>query len=211
MNNNGKLVSQYDKDYLEDMGLLKMDILSLKNLTIINDCIKQINETGKKFSIKDIDINDPKIYEMLNKDLVAGLFQLESSGMRNTLLKVKPTCFEDVAAIIALFRPGPMEMIDEFARRKNENVKVEYFDDSIKDVLSYTYGIIVYQEQVMQISSKIAGFSLGKADKLRKAMSKKDKSYLSELRSDFVKGGLSLGHGEKKLNDIFDMQQSVLY
>ena len=205
MNNNGKLVSQYDKDYLEDMGLLKMDILSLKNLTIINDCIKQINETGKKFSIKDIDINDPKIYEMLNKDLVAGLFQLESSGMRNTLLKVKPTCFEDVAAIIALFRPGPMDMIDEFARRKNNNVKVEYFDDSIKDVLSYTYGIIVYQEQVMQISSKIAGFSLGKADRLRKVMSKKDKSQLSELRKDFISGGLSLGHSEKKLNDIFDM------
>jgi DNA polymerase-3 subunit alpha len=205
MNNGGKLVSQYDKDYLEDMGLLKMDILSLKNLTIINDCIKQINESGTKFSIKDIDINDPKIYEMLNKDLVAGLFQLESSGMRNTLLKVKPSCFEDVAAIIALFRPGPMDMIDEFARRKNENVKVEYFDNSIKDVLSNTYGIIVYQEQVMQISSKIAGFSLGKADKLRKAMSKKDKSHLSELRLDFINGGLSLGHNEKKLNDIFDM------
>ena len=200
------LVVQYDMDYVEFFGLLKMDIFGLKNLTIIDECFKKIKDLhGEEISISSIDIEDHKIYDYIRKGNVSGIFQLESKGMINTIKKVKPTSFQDLSAILALYRPGPMDFIDSFAKRKNNEEKIEYIDNILKDILKETYGIIVYQEQIMQLVGKYALFSLADGDILRRAISKKNKDDISKLEKSFIKGAIKNNKEEKQAKEVFEL------
>ncbi|WP_443625735.1 DNA polymerase III subunit alpha, partial [Catenibacterium sp.] len=171
------IMSQYSKDYIEKTGLLKMDFLALKNLTMIDYIMKDIErKLGKTFSINTIPLNDARTYHLISRGDTTGVFQLESSGMRSLLKKMKPECFDDIVAAIALYRPGPMENIPLYLEgRKNKN-NITYLLKELEPILKSTYGIMIYQEQIMQIAQVIAGFSLGRADILRKAVSSKDES-----------------------------------
>jgi DNA polymerase-3 subunit alpha len=166
----GDVTSQYDMKGLEELGLLKMDFLGLRNLTVIDRTIKLIQEQGITIDIEDIQLDDPKVYKMFTKGLTVGIFQFESSGMREFLKKLKPTSIEDLIAMNALYRPGPMKNINEFISRKHGKKKTRYIHPYLKSILEETHGIIVYQEQVMEIANKIAGFSLAEADLMRRAM-----------------------------------------
>ena len=200
------LVVQYDMNYLEDLGLLKMDLLGIRNLTIIDDCLKEIKRVyDVNINLNTIDLDDPKIYKMIAEGKTSGLFQLESEGMKKTIKIVNPHNFDDLASIIALYRPGPRDFIEEFTLRKEGKIKVEYPDKSLEEVLKSTYGIIVYQEQILQVATLFAGFSLAKADILRRAMSKKEESKMIALKDEFIKGSISKGHSEKKANEVFDL------
>ena len=198
------LIVQYDMNYLENIGLLKMDLLGLRNLTIIDDCLKEIKRIyDVTVDLNSIDYNDPKIYKMIASGKTSGLFQLESEGMKKTIKIVNPTCFDDVASIIALYRPGPRDFIEEFTLRKNGNMKVVYPDKSLEEVLKPTYGIIVYQEQILQVATIFAGFSLAKADILRRAMSKKEEGKMLSLKEEFIKGSIAKGHSKEKAEEVF--------
>ena len=200
------LVVQYDMNYLEDLGLLKMDLLGLRNLTIIDDCLKEIKRVyDVNINLNTIDLNDPKIYKMIAEGKTSGLFQLESEGMKKTIKIVNPHNFDDLASIIALYRPGPRDFIEEFTLRKEGKIKVEYPDPCLEEVLKSTYGIIVYQEQILQVATLFAGFSLAKADILRRAMSKKEESKMIALKEEFIKGSINKGHSEKKANEVFEL------
>lgn len=196
--------TQYTMEHLEELGLIKMDLLGLRNLTIIDE-ITQTIKKHQDFDIYKIPLDDPKTFELISCANTLGVFQLESSGMKKLLRDLKPNCFEDVAATIALFRPGPMQNIPLFlANRKNAN-HVVYLHPDLKPILSETYGVIVYQEQIMQIAKVMANFSLGKADILRKAMSKKNKEELLKLRDDFIKGCIQKGYEEKLAEDLYEL------
>ncbi len=206
VDNDGDYVSQYDMNYLEDLGLLKMDILGLKNLTIIDECVRKIKEIYKiDIDINKIDINDPKLYEYINTGQVSGLFQLESEGMRKTIKQVHLDSFDDLASILALYRPGPRDFIDDFCKRKNEGAHVDYIDKSLHSILKPTYGIVVYQEQLIQIVQAFAGFSLARADIFRRAISKKDVTQMESLKKDFFVGSLKKGHSKEKTNEVFSL------
>ena len=173
------IVSQYEMHSIEDLGLLKVDLLGLKNLTIIENCINLIEKIrNEKIDIDKIPENDKKTYKLLQKAETISVFQLESEGMRKWLSKLQPSKFEDIVAMLALYRPGPMQFIPEYIARKRKRKKVEYVHPRLKTILEPTYGILVYQEQLMQIAQQIAGFSLSEADILRKAVGKKIKSLL---------------------------------
>ena len=198
------LIVQYDMNYLEDLGLLKMDLLGLRNLTIIDDCLKEIKRVYDiSLDLNNIDYEDPKIYKMIGEGKTSGLFQLESEGMRKTIKIVDPKCFDDVASIIALYRPGPRDFIEEFTLRKNGKIKVVYPDKCLEDILKSTYGIIVYQEQILQVATVFAGFSLAKADILRRAMSKKEESKMLALKEEFIQGSIKKGHSKDKAEEVF--------
>ena len=191
----GDITSQYDMKGLEDLGLLKLDFLGLRNLTVIDNAIKLIEENGKKIDIENIPLDDQDVYKLFTKGLTIGVFQFESSGMREFLKKLKPTAIEDLIAMNALYRPGPMNNIDDFIKRKHGKKQIQYFHPSMENILQETYGIIVYQEQVMQIANEIAGFSLAEADIMRRAMGKKIKKLMDELKIKFIEG-------PKKKNNI---------
>ena len=174
----GDITSQYDMKGLEDLGLLKLDFLGLRNLTVIDNTIKLIEENGKKIDIENIPFDDQEVYKLFTKGLTIGVFQFESSGMREFLKKLKPTVIEDLIAMNALYRPGPMNNIDDFIKRKHGKTKIHYLHPSMEDILKETYGIIVYQEQVMQIANEVADFSLAEADIMRRAMCKKIKKLM---------------------------------
>ena len=200
------LIVQYDMNYLEDLGLLKMDLLGLRNLTIIDDCLKEIKRVyDVNIDLNNIDYNDPKIYKMIASGKTSGLFQLESEGMKKTIKIVNPTCFDDVASIIALYRPGPRDFIEEFTLRKNGKIEVVYPDKCLEDVLKPTYGIIVYQEQILQVATLFAGLSLAKADILRRAMSKKEESKMLALKEEFIAGSINRGHSKEKAEEVFSL------
>ena len=185
----GIYLTQYSMEYLEELGLLKIDFLGLRNLTLLETILKSIQRTtGRKVNIKNIPIDDPGTYELISRGQTTGVFQLESEGMRNVLTKLKPTRFEDIVAVNALYRPGPMENIPLFINRKHGHEKVVYPHASLQPILENTYGVIVYQEQIMQIAAVMAGFSLGEADLLRRAVSKKQKDVLDRERSPFYYG-----------------------
>lgn len=205
--NNGKdLVIQYDMNYVESIGLLKMDLLGLRNLTIIDECIKEIKRIYNiNLDLTKIDLKDKKLYKLLVEGKTSGIFQFESEGMRKTLMSVKPDNFIDVCNVLSLYRPGPRDFIDDFSKRKNKLTKVEYLDDSLKDILSSTYGIIIYQEQILQVAQKYAGFSLAKADILRRAMSKKEKEKMIALKQDFILGAMKNNHSEASANQVFEL------
>ena len=199
----GDVTSQYDMKGLEELGLLKMDFLGLRNLTVIDKAVKLIKQKGEKVDIEKLPLDDAKVYEIFSKGFTIGVFQFESSGMREFLKKLKPTVIEDLIAMNALYRPGPMKNIDDFISRKNGQQKIVYPHPLMEPILKETYGIIVYQEQVMQIAHEIAGFTLAEADIMRRAMGKKIKSLMDELSIKFVEGAGNKDIPKKKAEDIF--------
>ena len=200
------LMSQYSKDFIEKVGLLKMDFLGLKNLTMIDYICKDIErESGEKLSLNHIPLDDQKTYQLISRADTFGVFQLESQGMRNLLLKMKPCCFDDIVAAIALFRPGPMENIPAYLKRRNHSEEVTYPLLELEPILKPTYGIMIYQEQLMQVAQKMAGFSLGKADILRKATSKKEAVLMQSMKEEFVNGCLKNGYSKEKAYEVFEL------
>ena len=197
-------VTQYDNSVVESAGLLKMDFLGLKTLTLIKDTIKLIKYRHDTIiDIDNIPLDDEKTYELFQRGDTVGIFQYESLGMQKYLRDLKPTVFEDLIAMNALYRPGPLEYIPSFVRRKNGEEKIQYDIPIMEDFLKGTYGITVYQEQVMQLSQKLANFSKGDADTLRKAMGKKIFSLLEKLKPNFINGGIDNGYDEEILEKIW--------
>lgn len=203
--NDGLLMTQYSKDYVESVGLLKIDFLGLRNLTILADALAEIQRaTGKKVAISQVPLDDPKTIALFAAGDTTGVFQFESAGIRNVLRRLHPQRFEDIALVNALYRPGPMENIDEVVKRKNHQQKIDYPDDSLIDLLEPTYGVIVYQEQVMLVAAKMAGFSLGQADILRRAMSKKKLKVMDKMKSLFMAGATKNGHSAEVAENVFN-------
>ena len=199
-------VVQYDMKHAEKIGLIKFDFLGLKTLTHIHHALKLVKENrGIEVHEKDIPMSDPKIYELLSRGDTAGVFQFEGEGITDATRKIKPTSFADITAITSLYRPGPMANIPEYTKRKHGELPVEYLLPDTKQVLEETYGIMVYQEQVMGIASLIAGYSLGEADMLRRAMGKKIKEEMDQHRERFMKGAIANGHNAEKSNELFDL------
>ncbi|MCK4466258.1 MAG: DNA polymerase III subunit alpha, partial [Bacteroidales bacterium] len=203
------LVTQYDGNYVEDVGMLKMDFLGLKTLSIIKDAITNIKDSkGIEIDINNIPLDDKKTYELYSRGETTGLFQFESSGMKKYLRELKPNRFEDLIAMNALYRPGPMEYIPSFIKRKHGSEKILYDLPVMKEYLEDTYGITVYQEQVMQLSQAMAGFSRGQADSLRKAMGKKQKKVMDDLMGKFIEGCKKNGYHENKIIKIWQDWQA---
>ncbi len=202
----GMYLSSFTMEYLEDLGLLKMDFLGLKNLTIISNIIEDIKTTYKeKIDFSKIPLDDKEALKIFEEANTCGIFQFESAGMRNFLRKLKPNTFEDIFAAIALFRPGPAINIDSYIARKHGKEKITYPDESLKPILENTYGIFIYQEQIMQLARIYAGYSLGEADILRRAMSKKKVELIKHEEEKFIKQSVELGHDEKQAKEIFDL------
>ncbi|QJD83977.1 DNA polymerase III subunit alpha [Cohnella herbarum] len=202
----GVPLTQYSMENLEAVGLLKMDFLGLRTLSIIERSLVSIREqTGLDLRWEEVSYEDEPTYELMGRGETTGIFQLESSGMRRVLKEMKPSSFEDIVSAVALYRPGPMEFIPQFIRAKHGLVEVEYPHPKLEPILSDTYGIIVYQEQIMQIASTMAGFTLGQSDLLRRAVSKKKREVLDEQRQHFVRGSLKLGYSEEEANSVYDM------
>ncbi len=204
------LTTQFEKEQVEEQGLVKMDILGLRNLTVIGDALKNIKQSrGLDIDIDNIPLDDQAVYEMLSAGDTDGVFQLESDGMRTYLRALKPERIEDIIAMVALYRPGPLEggMVNDFIKRKHGETKVEYPHPMLEPVLAETYGVMVYQEQIMQVASTMAGFTLGQADELRRAMGKKKPEVLAAKRKDFLAGALQKGVSEKTANDVFDLME----
>ena len=199
------ITSQYDMKGLEDLGLLKMDFLGLRNLTVIDKTIKLIEKKGKAVDLEKLEFNNNDVYKLFSKGHTIGVFQFESSGMREYLKKLKPSVIEDLIAMNALYRPGPMQNIDDFISRKHGRKKIVYPHPLMEPILKETYGIIVYQEQVMQIAHEIAGFTLAEADIMRRAMGKKIKALMEDLAIKFVKGAENKGIKNKKAEEIFSL------
>ncbi|MFN3455239.1 MAG: DNA polymerase III subunit alpha, partial [Pseudobdellovibrio sp.] len=202
----GENVVQYDMKHAEKIGLIKFDFLGLKTLTHIHHALRLVKENrGVEVLEKNIPIQDHKIYELLSRGDTAGVFQFEGEGITDATRKIKPTSFADITAITSLYRPGPMANIPEFTKRKHGEAPVEYLLPETKQVLEETYGIMVYQEQVMGIASLIAGYSLGEADMLRRAMGKKIKEEMDKHRERFMKGAIERGHDKQKSEELFDL------
>ncbi|MEZ5082672.1 MAG: DNA polymerase III subunit alpha [Bacteroidales bacterium] len=202
------MVTQYEGKLVESVGMLKMDFLGLKTLSIINDAIKNIKlQHGIKIDIENIPWDDAKTFELYQRGDTIGTFQFESEGMRNYLKELKPTDIEDLIAMNALYRPGPMEFIPTFINRKHKREKVEYPHPLLEEILSPTFGIMVYQEQIMQTAQILGGFTLGKADILRRAMGKKNMKIMAEMIPEFVEGAGTLGIDKKKAEEVFAIMQ----
>ena len=199
-------LTQYSMEHLESIGLLKMDFLGLRTLSIIERTLGWIEEeTGERPDLRAIPDDDPATYELMSRGETTGVFQLESAGMRKVLRELKPSQFEDVISVLALYRPGPMDFIPRYIQAKHGEIAVEYPHPDLEPILKDTYGIIVYQEQIMQIASRMAGFSLGEADLLRRAVAKKKREVLDEQRVHFVEGCLKQGYAEQDANRVYDM------
>jgi DNA polymerase-3 subunit alpha len=205
--NKDEITTQYDMKSLEVIGLLKMDFLGLRTLTVIHDTVRALQDRGVDLQLKELPLDDAKTFDLLSRGETVGVFQFESAGMRDYLRKLKPESLEDMIAMNALYRPGPLRssMIDEFIHRKHGRREIAYEHPLLEPILKETYGVIVYQEQVMRIASELAGFSLGKADLLRRAMGKKSSDVMMEQQEEFVRGARSRGVSESVANKIFDM------
>ena len=200
----GMYVSQFDNSVAEDAGLLKMDFLGLKTLTIIKDALRMIKENhGVDIDVDELPLDDEKTYELFQRGETNGIFQYESGGMQKHMKNLKPTTFDDLIAMNALYRPGPLEYIPEFIERKHGRSPIVYTLDAEEQYLKETFGIYVYQEQIMLLSQSIANFTKGEADVLRKAMGKKKKDVLDKMYPKFVEGGTANGHAEEKLGKIW--------
>jgi DNA polymerase-3 subunit alpha len=205
-------VSQFDKDDVEAAGLVKFDFLGLRNLTILDWAVRYVrrfNETLSQFDIMSLTLDDPAVYQLLCEGNTTAVFQLESRGMKELLKKLRPSNFEDVIAVLALYRPGPLEsgMVDDFVNRKHGRAAVDYFHQDLEHTLKSTYGVIVYQEQVMLISQIIGGYSLGSADLLRRAMGKKKAEEMAEQRDLFQQGAAQKGHDPQLAVKLFDLME----
>lgn len=202
----GVMLTQYPMDILEELGLLKMDFLGLRNLSLIENIQRFIKkESGQIVNLQDIPFDDEKTFILLGEGDTTGVFQLESAGMRKVLRRLKPTNLEDIVAVNALYRPGPMENIPIFIERKHGHKKITFPHEDLTEILEPTYGVIVYQEQIMQIASKMAGFTLGEADLLRRAVSKKKREILEKERGHFHKGCLKKGYDETTAQQVYDL------
>ncbi|MBN2417411.1 DNA polymerase III subunit alpha [bacterium] len=201
----GDITTQYDMTIVEKIGLLKMDFLGLRTLTVIDHTVKALAEKGITVDIDAIPLNDQETYDIFARGETIGIFQFESSGMREYLKKLNPSCIEDLIAMNALYRPGPMEWIDDFIACKQGRSPVEYPHPLVEPILKETYGFIVYQEQVMQIAAVLGGFDLGKADLLRKAMGKKNVDLMREQQTEFLEGARANGVDREKAEQIFEL------
>ncbi|WP_298832895.1 DNA polymerase III subunit alpha [uncultured Planococcus sp.] len=202
----GIYLTQWPMQELEAIGLLKMDFLGLRNLTILEQIRGLVYwDTKKRIDYRSIPLQDAETYKLLALGDTTGVFQLESDGMRRALQQIKPTAFGDIVAVNALFRPGPMEFIPLYARRKHKQEAVKYIHPILEPILSETYGVIVYQEQIMHIAAKMAGFSLGEADLLRRAVSKKKREILDEERAHFTRGAKAKGFTEAEASEVYDL------
>ncbi|MGD2081093.1 MAG: DNA polymerase III subunit alpha, partial [Nitrospirota bacterium] len=201
------ITTQFDMGSVENMGLIKFDFLGLKTLTIIEKTLGYIGDEGKDFSLEHLPLDDAETFELLGEGHTTGVFQLESPGMREILRKMRPTRFEDLIALVALYRPGPIGsgMIDDFIKRKRGETPVRYPLPQLREILDETYGVILYQEQVMSIANALAGFSMGQADVLRKAMGKKKVEEMERQKADFIEGAVKNGIDRKKAKSIFDL------
>lgn len=187
--------TQFTMNTIEELGLLKMDFLGLRNLTVIRDALESIEENhGRKINFSKMDYDDPKVYELISAGNTQGIFQLESGGMTQFMKNLKPDCFEDIVAGISLYRPGPMNSIPTYIENKKNSKDVKYLHESLEPILSVTYGCLVYQEQVMQIVRDLAGYSYGRSDLVRRAMSKKKMDVMLEEQEHFVKGAVENKH-----------------
>jgi len=195
--------TQFDMYSAEKAGLIKFDFLGLKTLTVINKTQKLINKKNKNFKIENIDFDDQKVFELLSKGNTVGIFQLESAGMREALMKMKPNHLEDIIALVALYRPGPMSNIPTYNDCKHGKQKPDYLHPYLEEILKPTYGVIIYQEQVMQIAQKLSGFSAGQADILRKAMGKKKRAELEKQKEKFIDGAVNNGIKKDVAASIF--------
>lgn len=204
----GMQTSQLDKDDVETIGLVKFDFLGLRNLTIIQEAVENIECLhGVKLKLSNSEFEDTKVYELLQDGNTTAVFQLESQGMKRLLVKLEPSRFEDIIAVLALYRPGPLGsgMVDDFVKRKKGEQDIDYFHDDLREVLDPTYGVIVYQEQVMQISQIIGGYTLGGADLLRRAMGKKKKEEMDKHRAIFTEGAIKKNYDPALAEKLFDL------
>lgn len=202
---NTGIITQYSKRYIESVGLLKMDVLGLKNLTVISHMLEDIQKIYQTtLNIEQIDLQDSKTFELIRNGDTYGIFQLESAGMRNLLHAMRCDCFEDIVATIALYRPGPMASSPTYIARKLKKEAVFYYDDDLKPILEQTYGIFVYQEQIMQVATLLAGFSLSKADILRKAMSDKKMETMQSMKKEFIEGALDNGYKKEVIDEVYE-------
>ncbi len=200
-----EIITQYSMYDAEDVGLVKMDFLGLSNLTILQNALDIIRgTTGKEMTVEDIPLDDKKTYDLLQEGQTTGVFQLASDGMKRYLKELKPTVFEDIIAMVALYRPGPMDSITDFIEAKHGRKKVEYLHPKLKPILEKTYGVITYQEQVFEIARELAGFSYGEADILRKAVGKKIRSLLEEQKEKFIKKAIEEGLPDKTAKQLWD-------
>ncbi len=200
------IVTQFPMGTLEDLGLLKMDFLGLKTLTLMEETVNIIKRSsGEDISLEDIPLKDKNTFKLLSRGETTGVFQLESSGMRAVLKELKPTTFEDIIAVVALYRPGPMEQISTFIKSKHGKISIKYLHPHLEPILKETYGVMVYQEQIIQIASKLAGFSLGQADLLRRAIGKKKAEILNEQRKMFVEGCVKKDYSRRLANELYEL------
>jgi DNA polymerase-3 subunit alpha len=225
-----EIVTQFDMNSIEDLGFVKFDFLGLKTLTVIDKALKFIRESQssmakssaeqvpgegtpkeeiREFDLKKIPLNDPDVYKLMSSGRTRGIFQVESSGMKDLLKRLQPSIFEDIIAVLALYRPGPLDsgMVDEFIKRKHGQRKIEYPLPALKEILKDTYGLFVYQEQIMKTASVLADYSLGEADLLRRAMGKKKPEEMKSQRERFLEGAKKKGIGKRKAEDIFDAME----
>ncbi|RLA85858.1 MAG: DNA polymerase III subunit alpha [Deltaproteobacteria bacterium] len=203
----GEITTQYAMKEVEQIGLVKFDLLGLKTLTMIEEILRLLKERrGIEIDLRKIPLDDPETYRLLSEGDTTGVFQLESQGMRDLLRKIKPQRFSDLVALLALYRPGPLGsgMVEDYIKRRRDKQKIQYLHDSLRDILEETYGVLVYQEQVMMVASALADFSLGEADLLRKAMSKKVPEEMARLRDRFIEGASRKGIDRQKASEIFD-------
>ena len=202
--NDDSVVTQYTMTTIEELGLLKMDFLGLRTLTVIDDCVKAVREREPSFSIKNIPLDDEKTYDLFRSGETYGVFQCESAGLRRVLARLKPNNLEDIIAVISLYRPGPMDSIDTYIKNRHNPENVKYKTEMLRPILEVTNGCMVYQEQVMEIFRSLAGYSLGRADIVRRAMSKKKHDVMEKERTTFVEGCGKNGISKETANSIFD-------
>lgn len=196
----------YTMNELEELGLIKMDFLSIKNLTIIANILKRVeSDTGEVININKIPLNDKRVYDLFANADTVGIFQFESAGMKQFLKRLKPVCFEDLVMAIAIYRPGPMDQIDNYLDRKNNGARVNYIDESLKPILESTYGILIYQEQIMEILRKMGGYSYAEADIIRRAISKKKMEVIENERNRFIPNAIKNGYSEETASKVYDL------
>lgn len=204
MMSNGEILTGYPKEELEDLGILKMDFLSIKNLTIMSDCLKNLKADNIDININNIPLDDKKVFELFSKADTVGVFQFESNGLKDFLVRLKPNCFDDLVMALALYRPGPMQFIDSYIKRKHGKEKVVIPDESLRYILEPTYGILVYQEQIMEILKCMASFSYAEADIIRRAISKRKEKEILSIKEKFVANSIANGYSEEVINMVYE-------